>query len=100
MEAGSGDGFEARQESSPTFIAPIVLDGGPECAGLTDEDDETTGTRDGGVEEIALKEEELLGGERDNDGGEFGSLGFVDGGGIGGEAEAGAGAEAWAAAAA
>jgi hypothetical protein len=61
----------------------LGADGDGEGFGLADEDEELLASGDGGVEEVALEQEVMLHGEGNDDGGEFGALGFVDGDGIG-----------------
>ena len=64
------------------FVAGIV-DGDGEGFGLADEDDEFASAGDAGVEKVSLKHDVLLGGEGNDDVGELGALGFVDGYGVG-----------------
>ena len=54
--------------------------------GVADDDDEAFGAGDGGVEDVALEHEVVLGGDGQDERGVFAALGFVDGDGVG-EAE-------------
>ena len=76
-------GAEELWEAGETLFVADVLDGDGEGFGLADENDEFASAGDAGVEKVSLEHDVLLGGEGNDDVGEFGALGFVDGYGVG-----------------
>lgn len=71
------------RESGETLFVAGIFDGDGEGFGLADDDDEFSPAGDAGVEKVSLKHDVLLGGEGNDDVGEFRALGFVDGYGVG-----------------
>ena len=76
-------GMKELWEAGETLFVADVLDSDGEGFGLADEDDEFASAGDASVEKVSLKHDVLLGGKGNDDVGELGALGFVDGYGVG-----------------